>query len=299
MGVGEVYTVDGCPDIHYVDTGMYDTAEYGAVYVIDAENPAIVDTGIGTHVDRILAALDTVGIERAAVEVIAPTHVHLDHAGGAGFLADACPNATVYIHEIGASHLVDPDRLVAGTKDAVGDQWQYYTDPKPVPEPRVSALTDGDTIDLGDRNLDVYHTPGHAPHQVVYHDTRADAVFTADAAGIYIPTIEELVETTPPPNFDFDQCLDDVDTIQAIDPNQLLYPHFGPAPTTALDAYPAVLTEWVDHIETLWNRYEDRAAVVDALEPDQDRVRVWGLEKTRAENRMNARGVLTALDTSE
>ena len=88
MAIGDVFTVDGCSELHYVDTGMYDTAEYGAVYILDADRPALVDTGIGTRYEAILDALAEVGIAREDLEYILPTHVHLDHAGGAGYLAE-------------------------------------------------------------------------------------------------------------------------------------------------------------------------------------------------------------------
>jgi len=292
MGVGDVTTVETCTDLHYVDTGMYDTPGYGAVYIVDADRPAVVDTGIGTNVDRVLDALDTVGIAPADLAAVAVTHVHLDHAGGAGFLAAACPNATVYVHEIGAPHLADPTRLVEGTKRAVGDQWQYYTDPEPVPEDRIVALTDGDHIDLGDRRLTVHHAPGHAPHQVVFRDTLDDAVFTADAAGIWVPALDRVVETSPPPNFDLEQCLADVETIRDLDPDHLLYPHFGPAPRSALEAYPRVLRTWVDTVATALDTHDDSDAAVAAIDVDPDRERVWGAFKARAETRMNAEGVI-------
>lgn len=116
MVIGDVRAVEtgSCTDLHYVDTGMYDTDAYGAVYLLDAERPAIVETGIGTHHERVLDALDEAAVAREAVEVIAPTHLHLDHAGGAGFLAVACPNATVAIHDSGVSHLADPAQLAEG-----------------------------------------------------------------------------------------------------------------------------------------------------------------------------------------
>ncbi|MEE6209641.1 MBL fold metallo-hydrolase [Salarchaeum sp. III] len=302
MQPGDVAAVDSCTDIYYVDTGMYDTAEYGAVYIVDAERPAIVDTGIGTNYERILDALDEVGIDREDVAVIAPTHVHLDHAGGAGLLAEACPNADVYVHELGARHLVDPSRLVAGTKNAVGDQWKFYVEPTPVPEERVVELADGDTIALGDRGLDVHHAPGHAPHQVVFHDDRDDAVFVADAAGIYVPALDRVRETSPPSNFDLEQCLDDVSTIRGLDPDTLLYPHFGPVADDVDDrlaGYADTLTEWVAAVEAKYAELGDAEAVQEYFAENADISAVWGSLKATEETAMNVRGVLRYLKHSE
>ncbi|WP_415378965.1 MBL fold metallo-hydrolase [Halosimplex sp. TS25] len=303
MAIGDVFeaTVGECTDLSYVDTGMYGVAEYGAVYVLDAERPALVDTGIGTDYERVLDAVDAAGLAPADIEVIAVTHVHLDHAGGAGFLVEACPNAEVYVHGIGAPHLVDPERLWEGTKRAVGNQIRAYTEPEPVPESRITEIADGDSIDLGDHSLDVSHAPGHAPHQVVFHDPANDAVFVADAAGIYSPTVDELFPTSPPPNFDPEQCRDDVETIRSLDPEVLCYPHFGPTETgEKLDRYAEVLDSWVAAVTEERAKRGDDEAVIEYFVGEADAEReLWGTEKADAEVAMNVRGVLTALDRAE
>jgi glyoxylase-like metal-dependent hydrolase (beta-lactamase superfamily II) len=300
MAIGDVsrVTTGDCTDLHYVDTGMYDVAEYGSVYVLDAERPALVDTGIGTNYERILAAVESVGLEPEDVEVIAVTHVHLDHAGGAGKLLDACPNATVSVHEIGAPHLVDPSRLWEGTKRAVGDQIQFYDEPDPVPEERIVELTDGDVVDLGDHALEAHHVPGHAPHQVAFSDPENDAVFTADAAGLYTPSTDTVHVTSPPPNFDPDQCLDDVGTIEDLDPSVLCYAHFGPAETGGkLAAYRETLREFVAEVERRRADLPDDEAVIESFVAEADAEReVWGRTKADAEVAMNVQGVLVSLD---
>jgi len=303
MATGDVFeaTLGNCTDLSYVDTGMYDTPEYGAVYVLDAERPAIVDTGIGTNYERVLDALDEAGIAPEDLAVIAVTHVHLDHAGGTGFLVEECPNAEVYAHGIGIPHLVDPARLWEGTKRAVGDAIKYYTEPEPVPESRITEVEDGDTIDLGDHSLDVYHAPGHAPHQVVFHDTTTDAVFAADAAGIYSPTADEVFPTSPPSNFDPEQCQEDVDLLRSLDPEVICYTHFGPALAgDKLDAYADVLESWVGAVAEARAELDDDDAVIEHFVAEADAEReLWGDEKAEAEIAMNVRGVLTALDQAD
>ncbi|WP_227353388.1 MBL fold metallo-hydrolase [Haladaptatus salinisoli] len=303
MAIGDLrkVTTGDCSDLYCLDTGMYDTEEYGAVYILDTERPAIVETGIGTNYEYILDALDELDIAREDVAVIAPTHVHLDHAGGAGFLAEECPNAEVYVPEIGARHLVDPGRLVEGTKRAVGDQWRFYADPKPVPEDRVVELTDGDVIDCGSHELEAVNAPGHAPHQMIFYDRQNDAVFTADAAGIWVPSVEEIHVTSPPSNFDLDACLDDVETIREIAPTTLLYTHYGPRPYSdeAMDEYEDVLSQWVAAVEARRAAAEDDEAVVRHFVAEQEMDDVWGSEKARAEAAMNTRGVLHYLDTHD
>jgi len=299
MAIGDVTRVStgSCTDLYYVDTGMYDVAEYGSVYVLDAERPAIVESGIGTNYERILDAVAAVGLEPADIEVIALTHVHLDHAGGAGFLAEACPNATIVAHEIGAPHLVDPDRLWEGTKRAVGEQISHYVEPDPVPADRLREITDGDRIDLGDHSLIAHHAPGHTPHQVVFEDPGNDAVFTGDAAGLYVPERDRAEPSSPPPDFDLQAALRDVETVQSLEPETLLYSHFGPAPRThQLEGYADRLEEWVRAVADARDELEDDAAVIDHFAGSTAASEIWGPEKGRGETAMNVRGVLRYLD---
>lgn len=301
MGVGDLYTVETgeCTDLYYVDVGMYDTEEYGSVYILDAERPAVIDTGTGLRYETVLGAIESVGIDREELAMIAPTHVHLDHAGGAGYLARECPNAEIVIHERGRRHLVDPTRLVAGTKAAVGDTWKYYRDPVPVPEERIRSLTDGDSVDLGDHQLRTHYTPGHAPHHVVFEDPANDAVFTADAAGIYVPAIDAVRPTTPPPDFDLEQCLVDVELLQSLDPETLLYSHYGPVSADErLGEYATVLTDWVERIELAREQRGDDA-VIEQFVQNTTMDEVWGEERASAEAAMNTRGVLRYLDERE
>ncbi|MBX0286930.1 MBL fold metallo-hydrolase [Halomicroarcula sp. F28] len=300
MAIGDVYDAENCEDVHYVDTGMYDVPEYGSVYVVDAERPALVDTGIGARYENILDTMAEVGVAPEELEVIAITHVHLDHAGGVGYLLPECPNATVYVHEIGASHLADPTRLWEGTKQAVGDQVQYYAEPKPVPEDRIVELTDGDAIDLGDHSLEAHHAPGHAPHQVVFHDPAIDGVFVADAAGLFTPSTDEVNVTSPPVNFDLDQALSDIETIRDLDPETLLYAHFGTEQTgDRLDEYAEKLDAWVSAVREKRAELEDDDAVVQHFVETVETPAVWGEHKAREEVALNVRGVLVMLDRTD
>jgi glyoxylase-like metal-dependent hydrolase (beta-lactamase superfamily II) len=300
MDIGGVYEVTAgeCSELHYVATGMFDVAKYGSAYVLAAERPAIVETGIGTNYERVLEAVRAVGLTPADIEVIAVTHVHLDHAGGAGFLLDACPNATVYVHEVGAPHLVDPTRLWEGTKRAVGDQFKFYTEPRPIPGDRLVEITDGDTIDLGDHALAAHHAPGHAPHQVVFYDPSNDALFTGDAAGLYIPERDELFPTSPPPNFDPDGAQADIGLLETLDPGVVCYTHVGAVETgDNFERYAEVLSAWVEDVANKRHDLEDDAAVIEHFVSQADAERaVWGTEKADGEVAMNVRGVLNALD---
>ena len=299
MAIGDITAVDSTlvEDCWYVDTGMYATEAYGSVYLLDGERPTLVETGIGTHYERILAMLDSVGVDREDLAYIVPTHVHLDHAGGVGFLAEACPNATVNVHERGVRHLVDPTRLVAGTKAAVGDEWRHYVDPRPIDEERIEPLADGDEVDLGDRTLVAVETPGHASHHHSLHLPEADAVFTADAAGLYVQATGQVRPTTPPPEFDLEQTLDDLDRLEALDPGVLLYSHFGPASDPSLlSTYRQVVTDWVADVERIRAEAPDDETASERLVETHAPVDDWGPEKAIPETEMNVRGVFGYLD---
>jgi len=303
MGIGDVRRVEtgSCTDLYYVDPGVYEAPGHTSVYVLDGERPAIIESGIGKHTDRVLAALDELGIGREEIAVLALTHVHLDHAGGAAEIAAACPNAEVIVHERGAPHLVDPSTLVAGTKRVVGESgWGFYAEPDPVPEARIRTVADGDVVDLGDRELVVHYAPGHATHQVMYHDPADDAVFTADVLGCFYDPLDTARVATPPPTFDLDQCLADVETLRGLDAETLLYSHFGPRSADgALDAYADVLKAWVARVAQARRQHEDDRAAFEHLLERNDVPAAWSDDLEYGELRMNFAGAVTYLDQRE
>ncbi len=286
----------GCEDCYYVWTGDFEPAQYVSVYILDGEQPALIDTGTGANVEVILDALDQLAIAPGDLAAIVLTHVHLDHAGGAGRLAERCPAADIYVHEDGASHLVDPERLWAGTKRAVGDQIQSYAEPRPVPKSRVNTITDGDRIDLGDRSLTVHEAPGHAFHQVVLQDENGGGVFTGDAAGVKTPGLDQVRESSPPPGFDLEGCLGDIELIQGLDPTMLYLAHFGAhEPDPLLETYADVLERWVESVAETRESLSDES-VIEQFARERAPVEAWGALKAREETRMNVRGVLQYLD---
>lgn len=301
MEAGEFEAVRGIDDLYVHDIGIFETDEYGAVYVFDTDRPAVIDTGTGLNRNRLFETLDAIGIGRDELGWIIPTHAHLDHAGGAGYLAERYPTAEVAVPQRGVRHLVDPEALVAGTKSAVGDQWRHYADPKPVPADRIEGLTEGDRIDLGDRELVVYEAPGHAPHHAVYHEPEANVVFTGDAAGLYVPSVDTVRQTTPPPQFDLDQSLTDMRRIEELEPEYLCFGHFGPRryePELLGEAKRAYV-EWVEAVRRKREKLGGDEAVVEHFEAASSDLDIWNPERARAEERLNTRGVLTYLDRAE
>ncbi|MFC7073275.1 MBL fold metallo-hydrolase [Halovenus rubra] len=302
MALGDLHeaTAAETNNLYYVDVGMYDTPAYGLVYILDAERPALIDTGTGFNYKTVLDAMETVGISPEELEVIAPTHVHLDHAGGAHLLADACPNADVCVYEAGAQFLTDPTAIWEGTQNVIGDRIEYYVEPEPIPDDRVVGLEDGETLDLGDHSLEVHHAPGHAFHQAVFYDPVNDGVFTADAAGINSPHIDGITHTSPPPGFDLSGCLADVELLQSLDPAALYYAHFGDRETgTLLDEYADRLESWVDRVAAKRQELDDDEAVLEFFAERAKTMDAWGKAHAKEEERMNVSGVLHDLDQRE
>jgi glyoxylase-like metal-dependent hydrolase (beta-lactamase superfamily II) len=217
------------PDLFLIDTEMYSIPGYTSVYLVRGEKSALIDVGLPTSATTILEGLDQVGLPPNDIAYIIPTHVHLDHAGGAGALASHMPQAQVLAHGKAAKHLVDPTRLMASVGQvAGGNHLSQDGTMLPIDPARVQAVSDGDVLELGtDHELRILYSPGHAPHHLCIYDTRYGALFAGDAVGIFFPEEEILLPATPPPSFDLDMAVDTIARLREEDIGLLLFSHFG------------------------------------------------------------------------
>lgn len=213
-----------------IDTKMGGREQYTAAYFLEAVEPTIVETGPTTSVEPVARALASLGIDAGELAHIVLTHIHLDHAGGVGRLAERFPQATVWVHERGARHLADPSRLVASATRIYGEEYmeRMFGPVAPVPVERLRRLDDGRRVLMGDRHLDVLYTPGHASHHVALADSATGAVFTGDALGIHVPALPVLRPATPPPDVDVERGVESIERIRARARSVLLFAHFGP-----------------------------------------------------------------------
>jgi glyoxylase-like metal-dependent hydrolase (beta-lactamase superfamily II) len=213
-----------------IDTMMGGRPRYTAAYLLDARELTLVETGPGTSVDPVTDALDRLGVARTELAHVVVTHIHLDHAGGVGSLSERFPAATIWVHERGARHLADPTRLVASATRVWGEREmeEFFLPVQPVEAARLRSLGDGATIAMGDRELAVLDTPGHASHHVALVDSRTGAVFTGDALGIHVPDLPVLRPATPPPDFDLERYVSSIERIRDAATSILLFAHFGP-----------------------------------------------------------------------
>ena len=172
--------------IHTIDTG-YVRPRFDAAYlVVEQGRGAFVDCGTNHSVPVLLAALDAAGLAPADVDWVILTHVHLDHAGGAGTLMRQLPHARLVAHPRAAPHMIDPARLVAGATAVYGEELfaRHYGELVPVPAERVVVAADGHEVDLAGRTLRCIDTPGHARHHLCTWDARSRSWFTGDTFGL-------------------------------------------------------------------------------------------------------------------
>jgi glyoxylase-like metal-dependent hydrolase (beta-lactamase superfamily II) len=217
-----------------VDTEYLHPGHAASHVIQDAGRAAFVDVGTNYSVPHLLDALDVLGIAREAVDYVFLTHVHLDHAGGAGTLIKALPNARAVVHPRGAPHMIEPDKLIAGSKVVYGEERfnKLYGDLVPIPADRVEVAQDGARYRLGGRELETIHTPGHALHHYALVDASHSSIFPGDTFGISYRETDTsrgafIFPTTTPTQFDPDQLTASIDRMVAYRPEAMYLMHFS------------------------------------------------------------------------
>jgi glyoxylase-like metal-dependent hydrolase (beta-lactamase superfamily II) len=216
--------------VYAIDTRMSGYPGITSGYLILADRPCLVETGTATSAPVVRSALASLGVGPADLATVVVTHIHLDHAGGVGDVAEMYPAAEVVVHERGARHLVDPGKLMASARRVFGSLIDDVFGPlRPTEAARVRALGDDGAVDLGGgRRLDTFHAPGHAQHHVGLVDSATGDLYVGDAAGVYIPETADLRPATPPPDFDLEVAVDSLRRFRERRPTRLLFSHFGP-----------------------------------------------------------------------
>jgi glyoxylase-like metal-dependent hydrolase (beta-lactamase superfamily II) len=258
-----------------IDTFYGGRERYTAAYLLHGNEPAIVETGPTTSVPHVVAGLERLGVGPGDLAHIVLTHIHLDHGGGAGTLCERFPNATVWVHELGAPHLAEPDRLVASATRVYGElqMTSLFGPVAPVPAQRIRSVSDGDVIELGDRSLFAASTPGHAKHQVALVDSISGAVFTGDALGIHPPDIPVLRPATPPPDYDLELAVRSIERIRSLAGELLLFSHFGPVTEVDRICDLAVkrFCDWTEAVRVAMDRTSDLDEIVKLLDEEAKR----------------------------
>lgn len=240
-----------------------------AGYLIHAPRPALVECGPALTIDVVIGGLRALGMEPRDLAYLVLSHIHLDHAGGAGDVATAFPSATVVVSDRGARHLVDPERLNASSRRVYGDLMDsVYGQCTPIDQTRVRAVGERDTLDLGGgRRLELRYTPGHAKHHIGVFEPDAGALFVGDSVGVKLPGMRHIRPATPPPDFDYVLADRSLATYQELDPQVVYLAHYGAVdpPQESLAEARERLRLWVETADQAYQEDPDLEHVAETL----------------------------------
>ena len=246
--------------IHVIDTGFHRPLFDASFLIVEGGRAAFVDTGTNFAVPRLLAALADLGLPRDAVDYVIPTHVHLDHAGGAGLLMQALPGATLLVHPRGARHMIDPAALYQGALAVYGQAAmdREYGTLVPVPAGRVRPTEDGLTVHLAGRPLHFIDTPGHARHHHCIWDEHSRGWFTGDTFGLSYREFDTaagawILPTSTPVQFEPDALRRSIQRLLAREPRCMYLTHYGQvgASTADIQRLAGLLFEQLDAMVAL------------------------------------------------
>lgn len=233
--------------IQTIDTLQFGRPSEGAAYLIRGETTALIETGTAREAPNLCKRL-----HGKRIDTIFVTHVHLDHAGGAGFLAADHPEATVVAHPRAVRHLVDPSRLVEGVRAASREMFHLYGIPQPIPENRIHAAADGEIFPFGSGlEIEAVHAPGHAPHHICFFERKHQVLFAGDAVGHH--NVPVMLPLTVPPRFDRSAGFETLARLKALAPSHVAFTHFGMAEggRRLIERYEGALAAWLERIEGL------------------------------------------------
>jgi glyoxylase-like metal-dependent hydrolase (beta-lactamase superfamily II) len=245
-----------------IDSGMV-RPEMAACYLLETDAAiAVIETGNAASPDRILKVVERRGRRPEEISHVIVTHVHLDHAGGAGTLLKRLPQATLVAHPYASRHLIDPSKLEASARAVYGDEKfeEMYGTLVPVPSERVLVMEDGDTLEVGQRRLEFMDAPGHARHHFTVWDEQTRGWFTGDTFGLSYRELDTengafLFPTTTPIQFDPPALIASVDRMMEKAPESMYLTHFGRV--QEVERLAADMREGVRWFVDLAERFED------------------------------------------
>ena len=219
----------------YAIDSEYEEARRAAVYfIVESGRVAMIDTVHNGSLGPTLDAMKLLGLGESQVDYICLTHVHLDHAGGAGTYMERFPNAKLVVHARGARHMASPGQLMEGVRSVYGaeEAKRLYGELVPVDEKRIVTPEDGQKLELGNREIVCLDTPGHARHHLSYYDERTKAAFTGDVFGMSYPELDAgehqgVIPTSSPVQFEPEAMIASIDRILALGVTRLFPTHFG------------------------------------------------------------------------
>jgi glyoxylase-like metal-dependent hydrolase (beta-lactamase superfamily II) len=252
--------------VSVIDSGYF-SKDFAAIYIIQQNNKvAIIETGTTYSISNVQIALEKIHLSFVDVAYIIPTHVHLDHAGGAGELMKQCQNASLIVHPRGARHMIDPTKLIAGAMAVYGKQKfkKLYGEIIPIEASRVIEAVDNFILDFDGRELKFIDTPGHAKHHFCIWDKQTESMFTGDTFGISYRDLDHKDEiyifpSTSPVQFDPEELIKSIHKIMEYNPQRVCLTHFA-----AIRPTHKVVEQLVDGIHFVSNLAKKYATEDDA-----------------------------------
>ena len=215
-------------NIHTIDLHYQNRPNTIAAYLVEGpDGPVLVECGPGSTLPTLIAGLAERGYQPQDIRHLLVTHIHLDHAGAAGWWAQQ--GTQVYVHTFGAPHLIDPRRLIASATRIYQDKMeQLWGDILPAPAEKVTAVTDGDKLEINGLTFTAVHTPGHATHHHLFllKYLQETIAFTGDLAGVHIPGVNFVDLPAPPPEFHLETWLASIEKVQAMSLDAIYPTHF-------------------------------------------------------------------------
>lgn len=241
---------DVADSVYGIDIEMFDSG-VASVYLFDDDDPTLVDAGIAANAERITDGIEACGVSPSELSNLVLSHIHVDHTGTASDLVSAAPDLDIYIHESTAPHLANPGGLIESSKQAMGEYFGLMGEQGPVPEENIVGVTDeGTTIDIGANSHEMIYAPGHSPDHFAVWNPERRLLFAAECLGLYFDRADQWLPPATLPNFDVDVLDRTLDRLEALDPDRIVFPHYGEWPGDSDEAFETARTEL--------HRYDDR-----------------------------------------
>ena len=222
----EVFQVaDG---VYQIATETTRTETSCSIYFVVDQKTALIETGPASAIPAILRGVCELGYRPNDISYVIATHIHVDHGGGLGCLAQQLPGTKIVVHKKGIRHVIDPARLIESTRQVFGDGFEQELGPiLPVPEGQILPVEGGEALSLGQRELRIIYTPGHSPHHVCMYDTLTKGLFCGEALGLRYEGRPIVLPSASPPSYDLELAQATIERLKEFNPEILFYSHYG------------------------------------------------------------------------